>query len=67
MATRPPAPVGIFVLAGGQCALELTADGLRKYTNDCAIITSVAINVNRRDGIGSIECGFICSGTVVPA
>ena len=66
MATMAPTPAGIFVLAGATAELTLTADLGRTYTMD-AIVTSVMIRVNRREGIGEIECGFVADGIVVPA
>jgi len=67
MAASPPTPAGIFVLAGGACQLTLTAHTGRTYTASDAIVTSVLIRVNRREGVGEIECGFVVNGSVVPA
>ena len=64
-ASGPPTPAGAFLLAGGTAQLTLTADAGRTYVGS-AIVTSVLIRVNRREGIGSVECGFIFNGIVAP-
>ncbi len=65
LASGPPAPAGTLLLAGGAAQLTLTADAGRTYIGD-AIVTSVMIRVNRRESIGSVECGFIFNGIVAP-
>jgi len=64
-AAGPPTPGGAFILAGGAAQLTLTADAGRTYVGD-AIVTSVLVTVNRRLGVGSVECGFVFNGVVAP-
>ena len=65
-ASGPPTPAGAFILAGAAAALTLTSDAGRTYVGD-ALVTAVNIIVNRRFGLGSVECGFIFDGQVTPA
>ena len=64
-ASGPPTPAGAFLLAGAAAQLTLTAGAGRTYIGD-AIITSVMVAVNRREGVGSVECNFVFDGVVAP-
>lgn len=64
-ASGPPTPAGAFILAGAAAQLTLTAAAGRTYVGG-AIVTSITVRVNRREGVGSVECGFVWNGAVAP-